>query len=70
MRRSIIIYIKIFSENLTHEVRNKIINFEFEVPTAVNMKSSIIWDITPCGFGEKSTYVSAEYIASNFRVEE
>jgi hypothetical protein len=40
----------------------------FEVLTAVVMKSSIFWDITPCSM-LKSTDVSEKLIASIFRVE-
>jgi hypothetical protein len=40
---------------------------EFEVLTAVLMKSIIFWDITPCS--RLSTDVSEKLIASIFRVE-
>jgi hypothetical protein len=33
------------------------------------MKGNIVWDIKPCS-KLKSNYVSEEYFASNFRVEE
>jgi hypothetical protein len=39
----------------------------FEVLTAVVMKSSLPWDITPYR-PVKTTYVSEEYVASIFRV--
>jgi hypothetical protein len=41
---------------------------EFENLTAVVMKSSTIWDITPCS--PMSTDLPEEHIASIFRVEE
>jgi hypothetical protein len=40
-----------------------------EVLTAVIMKSSVLWDITPC-CSLKSTDVSEKYVASTFRVKE
>jgi hypothetical protein len=41
----------------------------FKVLTAVVMKTTIFWDISPCS-PLKSTGVSEEHIASIFRVEE
>jgi hypothetical protein len=41
----------------------------YEVLTTVVKKSSIFWDIMPFNL-LKSTSVSAEHVASNFRVEE
>jgi hypothetical protein len=41
----------------------------FEALTAVVMKSSIFWDITPCTL-LKSIDISEEHVAFIFRVEE
>jgi hypothetical protein len=41
----------------------------FDVLTSVVMKSSVFWDITPC-YLPKSASVSAEHVASIFRIEE
>jgi hypothetical protein len=41
----------------------------FEVLTAFVVKSYIFWDITPCS-PLKTTEVSEEHAASNFRIEE
>jgi hypothetical protein len=41
----------------------------FEVLTAVVMRSSVFWDITPCS-PLKATDVSEEHVASIFRVED
>jgi hypothetical protein len=42
----------------------------FEVLTAVDMKSSIFCDVTPCSVCWKSTDVSEARIASIFTVEQ
>jgi hypothetical protein len=42
---------------------------EFEILTAVAMKSSVFWDITPSSLFKVKTNVSKKNVASIFRVE-
>jgi hypothetical protein len=44
-------------------------DFGYQIPIAVDMKSAVFWDVTPC-MRKKFNLVSEDQNASIFRVEE
>jgi hypothetical protein len=64
-----IIYIRLEMQKGNHVDQINFYNVGFEVLTAVVMKSSVFWDITPCS-PSKANQCSEEHVASIFRVEE